>query len=883
MNKIIKRLLTGFLTLATVFTALPVTQVHAADSVYTTTDGKAGTIVKVDNGGSEVSSFEESIMNADGQIAYCIDINTNFKSGYKNRINAAERMSDDQISDVALNLEYVKQYAEKHSLSSKQVYLLEQCVVWRRLSVHLGWGYNNVRAAYDEVSEKIQSEVYENAKAFAKENKDRYDCGGYIYTGEGQDLGQFWAKLAVGNGKIQKSSSNTTVTNGNDCYSLSGATYGVYSDKGCTKSVATLTTNASGNTDTVELRAATYYVKETKAPTGFQLDKNVYTLTVKAGETSTLKVSDTPKVTDTLVELFKIDMEISKATPQGNASLEGAEFVWKYYDGYYTKDNLPAEPTRTWTTKTIAEKDSNNEVHYITRLADSYKVSGDSFYTKNGTICLPLGTITVEEKAAPNGYLLEGAYMQAAGSSEQIKGVYVAQITEDGELAALSGSNQYSVSDKVIRGGVKIQKRDLETKDTKAQGGATLEDTAFEITSLNNNAVLVDGKLYSKNEVVKTIHTGVDGIASTSADTLPYGKYRIEESSSPEGYLTDGAKPIEFEITEDGKIVDLTDEAHSVYNQIKRGDLEGVKIGDGTHKRLANVPFRITSKTTGESHIIVTDKNGQFSTSSDWVSHKQNTNAGKTSEDGIWFGTSTPDDSKGALLYDTYTIEELRCDSNKGMTLIPAFDVVVSRNKVVVDLGTLTDDYEPEISIHTTAADKVTGEKSIVAGKSVTIVDTVTLDGLKKGTKYQLKGWQMVKSENAELLVNGKCVENDLIFTATDTKMEVQIEFTFNASELAGKELVTFEELYDVTNPDEPIKVAEHKDIKDEGQTVTVKENPDTPDKETPDTPTTTTKTSDSPKTGDNTPFVALFAMMGISAAGLIFAGYKRFSRKGKR
>ena len=723
----------------------------------------------------------------------------------------------------------------------------------------------------------MQDEVFAGAKAFVRENKGRYDCYGYIYTGEGQDLGQFFAELAVGNGKIQKSSSNTTVTNGNDCYSLSGATYGVYSDKGCTKSVATLTTNANGNTDTVELRAATYYVKETKAPKGFQLDKNVYTMTVKVNETTTLKVSDKPKVTDTLVELFKIDMEISKATPQGNASLEGAEFVWKYYDGYYTKDNLPSEPTRTWTTKTIAEKDSNNEVHYITRLADSYKVLGDSFYTQNGTICLPLGTITVEEKTAPNGYLLEGAYMQAAGSSEQIKGVYVAQITEDGELAALSGSNQYSVLDKVIRGGVKIQKRDLETKDTKAQGGATLKDTAFDIISLNDNAVLVDGKLYNKNEVVKTIHTGVDGIATTAADTLPYGKYRIEESNAPEGYLTDGAKPIEFEITEDGKIVDLIDEAHSIYNQIKRGDIEGVKIGAGTHKRLANVPFRITSKTTGESHIIVTDANGQFSTSSDWVSHKQNTNAGKTSEDGIWFGTSTPDDSKGALLYDTYTIEELRCDSNKGMTLIPAFDVVVSRNKVVVDLGTLTDEYEPEITIHTTATDKVTGEKSIVAGKNVTIVDTVTLDGLTKGTKYQLKGWQMVKSENAELLVNGKRVENDLTFTATDSQMEVQIEFTFNASELGSKELVTFEELYDTSNSDEPTKVAEHKDIKDDGQTVTVKEKPESPT--TPEEPSTPTKTSNSPKTGDNTPFVALFAMMGISAAGFIFAGYKRFRR----
>ena len=538
-----------------------------------------------------------------------------------------------------------------------------------------------------------------------------------------------------------------------------------------------------------------------------------------------------------------------------------------------------------------------------------------------------------------------------------------------------------------------------------------MKDTVFAIISLNDNAVLVDGKLYSKNEVVKTIHTGVDGIAATDADTLPYGKYRIEESSAPEGYLTDGAKPIEFDIANDGEIVDLTDETHSVYKQIKRGDLEGVKIGDGTHKRLANVSFRITSKTTGESQIIVTDKNGQFSTSSNWVSHKQNTNAGKTSEDGIWFGTSTPDDSKGALLYDTYTIEELRCDSNKGMTLIPAFDVVVSRNKVVVDLGTLTDDYEPEISIHTTATDKVTGEKSIVAGKSVTIVDTVTLDGLKKGTKYQLKGWQMVKSENAQLLIDGKPVESDYTFTAKksemevevsytfnasalggkdlvtfeelydlsnpdepvkvaehkdigdegqtvtieervieihtnaadkvtgekmivagkevtvidtvtldglekgttyqlkgwqmvksenahllidgkpvesdytftakDSSLEVEIAFTFNASELAGKDLVTFEELYDLSNPDEPIKVAEHKDIKDEGQTVTVKEKPESPT--TPEEPSTPTKTSDSPKTGDTTPFVALFAMMGISAAGLIFAGYKRFGRKGKR
>lgn len=823
MKKKIKRLLSGVLAIATVLTAMPVTQVFAADSVYTHSDGTTGTVIKVTDGGEEESTFHEGWMKADGETAYCIQLGVTFQSGYKTRKDAREQLSEAQIKDVALNLEYVKNYT-KDRFSGEQAYLLQQCTVWRRLSVQLGWGYGNTHVAYSEISKDTQDKIYENAKAFANENKDRYECGGYIYTGEGQDLGQFWAKLAVGKGKLQKASTNPTVSNDNDCYSFDGATYGVYSDKSCSNAVATLTADSNGNTDTIELHVGTYYVKETKAPKGFQLDKGVYTLTVKADETSTVKVSDTPKVTDMQLELFKIDMENQKGTPQGNASLEGAQFVWNYYDGYYTKDNLPSEPTRTWTTQTKAEKSSDGTTHYVTRLDDSHKVSGADFYTQNSTGCLPLGTITVEEITPPNGYLLEGAYMQANGSEEQITGLYVAQITENGELAVLNGSNQYSVSDKVIRGGVKIQKRDLETKDVKSQGGATLKDAAFTITSLNENPVLVDGKLYQKNEVVKTIHTGTDGIATTAADTLPYGTYRLEESEAPEGYLTDGAVPREFSIINNGEIVDLTSEESSIYNQIKRGDIEGVKIGSGTHKRLANVPFKITSKTTGESHIVVTDKNGQFSTTSEWASHKHNTNAGKTSEDGIWFGTSEPDDSKGALLYDSYEIEELRCDSNKGLKLIPAFDVVVSRNKTVIHLGTLTDEYEKEITIHTTATDKATGEKVIVAGKDVTIVDTVALDGLEKGQKYLLKGWQMVKSENAELIIDGKRVENDYSFTAKDSKMEVQIEYKLNASELAGKELVTFEELYDLSNPDEPVKVAEHKDIEDDGQTVLITE-----------------------------------------------------------
>lgn len=575
-------------------------------------------------------------------------------------------------------------------------------------------------------------------------------------------------------------------------------------------------------------------------------------------------------------------METGKSTPQGNASLEGATFEWKYYDGYYTKYNLPPEATRTWTTKTIAETNSDGTIHYVTRLDEAYKVSGDSFYTQNNISVLPLGTITVEEIKAPNGYLLDGAYMQTNDSSEQIKGVYLAQVTEDGNLAVLSGSNQYSVSDKVIRGGVSIQKRDLETKDTKAQGSATLKDTEFTITTLNENPVLVNGKLYNKDAAVLTIHTNIDGIASTSTDTLPHGKYRIDESKSPTGYLTNGAVSREFEITKDGEMIDLTTEDTSIYNQIKRGDIEGVKIGAGTHKRLAGVPFKITSKTTGESHIVVTDDNGQFSTSSSWTSHKQNTNAGTSSEDGIWFGTSEPDDSKGALLYDTYEIEELRSESNKEYTLIPPFEIIVSRNKTVIDLGTLTNEYEKEISIHTTATDKVTGGKSIVAGKDVTIIDTVTLEGLTKGTDYTLKGWQMIKDEKAELIINDELIENDYTFTADKENIEVQISFTFDASELGGKQIVTFEELYDMSNPNEPIKVAEHKDIEDEEQTITITEAPKQEEPKQPNTPDTpkpnTSQSKDLPNTGDTTnPTIFILGMaVSLTALGIVYFRRKK-------
>lgn len=87
-------------------------------------------------------------------------------------------------------------------------------------------------------------------------------------------------------------------------------------DQNCSNQIGTLTTNENGDTNEVEVTAGTVYIKELSAPKGYKLDTTVRSLKVEAGKTAVLNVSDVPKVTETLVDLFKIDMETGKATAQ---------------------------------------------------------------------------------------------------------------------------------------------------------------------------------------------------------------------------------------------------------------------------------------------------------------------------------------------------------------------------------------------------------------------------------------------------------------------------------------------------------------------------------------------------------------------------------------
>ena len=388
---------------------------------------------------------------------------------------------------------------------------------------------------------------------------------------------------------------------------------------------------------------------------------------------------------------------------------------------------------------------------------------------------------------------------------------------------------EFTCPNEVVRGDVLIEKRDLESGLLTPLGGASLDGTLFEITNKSKNAVYVNGALYAPGEVCATIEVK-DGIAQTENRALPYGTYEMQEVKPGEGYLHTDKAVRHFTIRQDGQVVEYRD-GDAAYNQVIRGDLEFVKVGEGGEAnmgRFANVAFKLTSQTTGETHIVVTDENGEVRTVTEWNPHSQNTNGNDGVEDeaawddraGTWYGLTTEgwivdvQDELCALPFDTYTLEELPCEGNQGYELVKVPNITISRNNTTIYLGTIDDQFEGVPEIGTTAT--VDGEHVAEPAGEVTLIDTISYKNLKVGETYKISGVLMDKETGEPLLVGEQQVTAELEFTPTSSEGSVELTYTFDVSALAGKSVVVFEDLYQGENV-----VASHADINDEGQTVT--------------------------------------------------------------
>ena len=587
---------------------------------------------------------------------------------------------------------------------------------------------------------------------------------------------------------LNKTSQNPDMTNGNNCYSLSGAVYGVYSDAACNNLVTTMTTDGSGNAST-NLYLNTYYVKEISASKGYQLDPTVYT--VNLSNDTNLGVKENPKNDPVGIRVTKIAEGVSGNIP----SLAGTQFTVKYYAGQYTADNLPGSATRTWV---IEAKQVGSS--YVAVLEDDYKVSGDSFYTDviNGVVVIPIGTITVQETKPATGYTTEGAIVTSAGQTvTENNGIVVLNITENVNGAALNYGNVYTKTDKVIRGGIEVQKRDRETNGTTPLGGGSFAGITFTIVNNNDYSVEVNGQSRAKGEVVATLTTDANGYAATAPDALPYGSYIVTETALPEnsGYRLTAA-PVTVFVAENGVLVhtDFT-------NDLIRSELRFVKVDGNTGEHLSNIPFRVTDKKTGESHIIVTDVNGIFDSSVYTNKQRDNANDAAVAPDGtvnealldsnsgVWFSGSLTQrpavDGLNSFPYGTYVVEELLTSKNSDYTMI-SFEFTVYRDAEVLDIGTV-DNNRGDAYFSTYLTDKDTNGKIASTSKNTTLVDEIEFGGLTVGREYTLDGKLYATDD-----LNTVIATASMTFTADVITGTKRLEFTFDSTGMEGKDIVAF-------------------------------------------------------------------------------------------
>lgn len=398
--------------------------------------------------------------------------------------------------------------------------------------------------------------------------------------------------------QLHKSSSNTELTAGNGCYSLSGAEYGIYTNKACTKKIGSITTNASGYGSYSKYvdASASYYAKETKAPKGYELDKTVYTFVssgkkdsngyaiFKAVRLSDKKTEpqDNPVNDPVGIVLQKKNAITGETTSQG---LGGAVFSVSYYAQEIDKD-YNVKPGYT-----APALDSKNlkRIWYIqtdedgyTELNQNYLAEGfisDDFYfaTNTGNPALPVGTVVIKEEKAPEGYSLSDVVFYRHISEE------IAEIAKDTNTPI-----NVPINEMPAKAYVGINKLN--------QSGIGVANAVYGLYSDSACASLYD-----------KLTTNADG-KCTFAKSVDVGKtYYIKEITAPTGYeLDDTVYPVianeENSTVETAVIQTIYEDAVKADLKIKKSSTDGI---------VSNLWFAISDSLGNEYNAVSTDKNGE--------------------------------------------------------------------------------------------------------------------------------------------------------------------------------------------------------------------------------------------------------------------------------
>lgn len=367
---------------------------------------------------------------------------------------------------------------------------------------------------------------------------------------------------------LKKSSADTSMTNGDNRYSLKGAVYTVYSGN---TAVATIATDASGYGYTnVALQNGRYSIKETTSPKNYYKDKTTHWVTISYGDAA-LNVSDVPIPLEYSINLTKTSANVSITNGDSGYSLAGA--VYKIYNssgtevasittdssgkgsssaklknGTYTAVESKAPPgyalDTTRHTVRINNADATLNVSDVPLIktvtltktsANTSITAGNSNYSLAGAVydvyegnsatgtpvasfttntsgvatlsrkLYPNRTYTVLERTPPPGYVKDTT-------------PHLFYLTYNSATMDVVDDPQYVK--------IMVKKKDSGTKTNVAAGNASLAGAVYAIT-------------YKENGVDKTVQKTTNSSGILYFTNVPLGEIKIQEISAPVGYKLD--------------------------------------------------------------------------------------------------------------------------------------------------------------------------------------------------------------------------------------------------------------------------------------------------------------------------------------------------------
>lgn len=395
---------------------------------------------------------------------------------------------------------------------------------------------------------------------------------------------------------------------------------------------------------------------------------------------------------------------------------------------------------------------------------------------------LPEGIYFYQETSAPNGYQLDGEAHQFELS--------LAHADEHG-IVTINTSPEVMQT----RADIQIAKIDAETDLPQAQGSASLAGAIFELKyyPLPVHSVQevheLDGVQPLHTWHVTTDEQGKAQIDSWVSDEgvvvdgLPLGIVCVQEIQAPHGYLLNDTPQL---IHIDSKPLDERENLHHgtrIKQQVMRGDLKLIKhaqLAEGDEQALEGVPFSITSVTTGETHTLYTDAQGILSTHSSHRPHTQHTNEG-TIDAGVWFGGGQPHDSKGALPYDSYIVEEIKNDANHHLMLADPIHITIDQNNATIELDPIVNHERPHALISKTditQSAEIPGATLSIYSETGELIEQ-WISGDKPHKVYLEPGTYRLCEQSAP---RGYLLANDITFEVTEERQVTPVAMVDEAT-----------------------------------------------------------------------------------------------------